>query len=306
MRVVVTGATGFIGHAVSHRLRSNGHAVAGLVTSERGALPDGVDRIVVEAPWSVDALEGVLREHATQGLVHAVGGPRSDTAALYADNVVTQERVLDALFRATPGARAVIVGSAAEYGRPPAGGVCHESDVARPVSPYGIAKLAQTHHALLRFGRGQDVRVGRVFNPVGARMGSGLAFSDFARRLANGCEALRTGDLSGKRDFLPVDEAARILAELLAHPNPDGLVVNVCSGVASPVRDGVERLLEIESSRRGVKVLLQSGAPDPHAEPVVFGSTERLRSLGIAPATSAIDNELRALHHKALANAASA
>ena len=306
MRIAVTGASGFIGYAVAERLISLGHTVAGFVSSATSELPERVERVALPRPWSTDAVEGAFREHGTEALIHAVGGPRADLATLYADNVVVQEHVLEALERAAPEAPTVIVGSAAEYGRPAREGMCCEADVARPTSAYGIAKLAQTHHAFVRGERGQDVRVGRVFNPVGVRMGSGLAFGAFAHRLAAGHSVLRTGDLNGQRDFFPVNEAARILIELLMHPRASGLVVNVCSGVASPVRDGVQHLLDLEHAQRGVPIVVESAESDPDAEPIVFGSTERLESLGIERAASVIEDDLRALHRKALSEAVAA
>ena len=256
----------------------------------------------------MEALETALRRAAPAALVHLVGGMRNDIATLYRDNVVLGETVMEAMARAAPSARILVVGSAAEYGRPARDGVCREDDEPRPVTPYGIAKLAQTRHALLRAGRGQDVAVARLFNPVGPAMPQGLAFADIARRLAGRPEALATGDIDAARDFLDVEEAARILAGLVAHPHARGRVVNVCSGVASPLRPHVERLLARAARRFGREIALRRDPAlmRPSDVPSLGGSTERLRALGIAPASPAIDAALDALldRHLALAQAA--
>ena len=299
--MALTGATGFVGRSLVRRLAERGDAPIVLrrasLAEARGADGKGVEAIIVPEPWTREALEAALARARPDALVHLAGGMRSDVAALYRDNVVVGETVMAAMERAAPLARTLVVGSAAEYGHPARDGVCREDDEAQPVSAYGIAKLAQTRHAMLRAGREQDVTVARLFNPVGPGMGEGLAFGDFARRLGLRPDRLRVGDIDSARDFLDVEEAARILVELLVHPKARGRIVNVCSGVATPLRPHVERQLARAARRRGREIGLEQDPAllRPSDVPSLSGSTERLQTLGIAPASASIDAALDAL-----------
>lgn len=199
-----------------------------------------------------------------------------------------------------PKARIVVAGTAAEYG-PPAGGdgTSREDDNCRPVTAYGIAKLAQTLLALIRSGRGQPICIARIFNPVGPGMPDGLAFQDFARRLAAGPDQLATGDIETCRDFMDVEEAARILVELLTCSRAVGQVVNVCSGIAQPVRGGVERMLARAGS--ALRLVTDPALARPADVRSIRGDTTKLEAFGIRPASADIAQALDKLVDAVLA-----
>lgn len=296
MRVLITGAGGFVGRAVARAALARGDEPVALVRTEPPS-PPSAETHRLPPPWTTDALADVLARFAPDAVVHAAGGPRADSAATYRDNAVLAADLLDAVARTAPGARVVVVGSAAEYGPPRAAdGVCRETDPPRPERAYGIAKLAQTHHALAHARRGGSAAVARVFNPVGPGMPPGPVASDIARRLAAGPERLEVGDTGIARDFFPVDEAARVLLDLVHHGGASGRIVNVASGVGTTLRVLVERLLGRARVRSGRATSLQSD-PAAHgpAIPIVVGGTETLDALGIRPPAPDIGAALDAL-----------
>lgn len=244
------------------------------------------------------ALSSVLAREQPEVIYHLAGSvDGSDVSALYEANVSYAARLLQAAAATVPRASVLLVGSAAEYGRPVRpNGIVTEEDVCRPVSPYGISKLAQTHHGLAAAEQGQHVVVARVFNPIGPGSPASNALGAFARQIATAPAhdgKLRTGPLHAVRDFVSIDDVARALEKLARHPGARGLVVNVCSGRGRALGDLVARLLalspvavrhEVEAERRGTSNIDN-----------VVGDPSRLSRLDLGLPPLDIDSVLRAM-----------
>src|SRR5690242_6117876 len=150
MRYVVTGAAGFIGSHLLRALVDRGHDAVGwdaftdyydLMLKEENAAGLPVERI--------DLVEDTLELRGVDGVFHIAGQPgvRSFGAAfpLYVrQNVLASERLFDAA--ASAGARVVFSSSSSVYGDA-AAYPTPEDTVPRPLSPYGITKLAAEHLA---------------------------------------------------------------------------------------------------------------------------------------------------------------
>ena len=295
MRVLLTGGTGFVGKAVCRRLACNGDVVGQLVRRTPTGPPDNEPYVLGTGKWSEAAMAEAMSAFLPDAIIHLAGGPDAlSIELLYELNVFLGERIMATAALICPEARILIVGSAAEYGAPAhPDGTSREDDIPRPGTHYGIAKLAQTLHALSRARSGQPIGVARLFNPVGPGMPHGLAFADFKIRLAHGANQLATGDIDSARDFMAVDDAARILSELIRCSGVVGKVVNVCSGVAQPVRHGLDRM--ILRTGRQIELVRNPAFDRPSAVRVSRGDTAGLEMLGILPAASDISSALDAL-----------
>ena len=97
---------------------------------------------------------------------------------------------------------------------------------------------------------------------------------------------MRVGDLSAKRDFLDVDEAARLLLALAAMPHWPWPVVNVCSGQAYRLGDLLDGL--IAASGIEVRVETDPALMRPGDMPILTGSTERLGVCGAGAAGTGV------------------
>jgi len=154
-----------------------------------------------------------------------------------------------------------------------------------PRTNYAVAKCAQSLLGFAAAMRGQQVLVARLFNPLGVGMPGELALPSFARQIVapGPCPVVRVGELSAQRDFLDVDEAARLLLALAAMPHWPWPVVNVCSGRAYRLGDLLDGLITASGLRVRVEpdpVLIRPGDM-----PILTGSTERLASVGLVPRT---------------------
>lgn len=221
MRVVVTGAAGFIGSHLSERLLAAGHDVVGIDCFadyyEKSRKEQNLEksrsnrRFQFEAADLVDAdlaplLDGaaVVYHLAGQPGVRPSWGNQFDRYVR--DNVIATQRLLEAL-KDAPIKRFVFAGSSSVYGdaeRFPT----KETALPRPVSPYGVTKLAAEHLTLLyarNFGI-PAVSV-RYFTVYGPRQRPDMAFSRFMQAMTAGEDIEVFGDGEQTREFTYVSDA---------------------------------------------------------------------------------------------------
>jgi nucleoside-diphosphate-sugar epimerase len=226
-RVLVTGATGYIGRHAVAALERRGHEVVALGSAQADLLaPDGPERAVAAA--RADALLH-LAWYAEHG--------RFWTAPENLDWVGASLRLLRA-FAAAGGRRAVMAGTCAEYAWDGLDGPCVEG--VTPLAPatlYGAAKHA-THVAAEAYARqeGLSLAWGRVFFSFGPGEAPGRLVAAVARALLAGQE-VPTTDGAQVRDFIAVEELGDAFAALLG-TDVEG-AVNVASGRPVAVREVV-------------------------------------------------------------------
>ena len=144
--------------------------------------------------------------------------------------------------RAAPAATLVLASSAAVYGaagpRPIA-----ESHPCLPCSPYGQHKrIAEMLAMSFARRRGARAAVVRMFSVYGPGLRKQLVW-DLCVRLARNPEALElTGTGEERRDFLHVEDAARLLADRGMTDVP-GAIVNGGTGLATSVREAASRVM---------------------------------------------------------------
>ena len=244
MRALVIGASGYLGSRV-HRAA----AAAGLdvVTAGRSGGHVALDL----ATATPDAVAALIAGIAPDVVVNCAGATGGDLATLTAANVDGPATLVTALLR-LPAVRLVHLGSAAEYGRGPGEVPVREDEPARPLSPYGVTKLAGTR--LVELGRtaGLPAVVLRVFNPVGpgapGHTLAGRAVAELARAVREH-DVVRLGGLDAVRDFVDVDDVAAAVLAAATCPLPAHGVVNVGSGTAVSARELVGTLVDVAGAR---------------------------------------------------------
>jgi UDP-glucuronate 4-epimerase len=247
MRYIVTGAAGFIGSHLAEALADAGHEVVGVdcftdyydpAEKEENARGLDVRRLdLAEDPLDLDGVDGVFHLAGQPG-VRSFG----DVFPLYLRlNVLATQRVLEAC--AAAGTRLVFASSSSVYGEAEAYPT-PEDATPRPVSPYGITKLACEH---LARAYGGDVVMLRYFTVYGPRQRPDMAF----RRV---CDALLTGgtfEVYGgglqSRSFTYVADAVEATVAAMERA-PAGSLYNVGGGEEATVLEAIA-LLEQASGR---------------------------------------------------------
>ena len=249
MRYAVTGAAGFIGSHLAETLQAAGHEVVGL-----DCFTDYYDPALKEENARgldvrrVDLAEDALDFSGVDGVFHLAGRPgvRSfgDVFPLYLrHNVLASQRVFEAAAR--DGVRVVFASSSSVYGAT-ARYPTPEDAEPRPLSPYGITKLACEHlaEAYVR-AFGLDCVTLRYFNAFGPRQRPDMAFTRIAFSLAEGRPFDLYGDGAQSRSWTYVGD---IVAGTVAAMERGVGTYNVGGALEASMNESIE-LLERISGR---------------------------------------------------------
>ncbi|MFI2615214.1 NAD-dependent epimerase/dehydratase family protein [Streptomyces sp. NPDC018584] len=234
MRILLLGSTGYLGGHVAERLR----ALPGVRLLRGGRAPVDDHRIDL-ATITADALAEQLGRAAPDAVINCAGTVTGTALNLAGVNSRGPAVLCEALRTASPGARLVHLGSAAEYGPRGVGERTTEDAPARPTALYGATKLAGT---LAVLEARIDALVLRVTDPVGPGAPPaglpGRLTAELSRAVARTPHGtVRVGDLSARQDFVDVRDVAQAVALALALPGRLPRLLNIGSGRAAPARD---------------------------------------------------------------------
>ena len=142
--------------------------------------------------------------------------------------------------------RFVQIGSSDEYGNAPA--PQHEKLREQPISPYSLAKVANTHFLqMLHRTENFPVVILRLFLTYGPGQDTGR----FLPLIIRGCQYDKTFPTTeGKqiRDFCYVDDTVRAILQTLVVPEAVGNIINIASGKPVSIREMIEKVCLISGS----------------------------------------------------------
>jgi UDP-glucose 4-epimerase len=250
LRVVVTGAAGFIGSHLCDRLVADGHRVTGLDDLSSGKLANlagarkdklfGFSNFDITSPDLVAVMakekpDVVLHLAAQMDVRKSVADPLHDTRT----NVLGTVNVLEACVR-NQVPRVVFASSGGTvYGEPPKL-PASERMALHPSSPYGSAKAAgETYVAAyqrLHGLAGCSLRLGNVYGPRQDPHGEAGVVSIFAGALVKGQPTKVFGDGTSTRDYVYVDDVVDAFVRCLGGKG-DGRRLNIGSGAGTTVRE---------------------------------------------------------------------
>jgi len=268
-RVLVTGASGFLGRACVAKLLARGVEVHG---TGRGAAPPGLPGLHWRSADLLDASgrERLLAKVRPTQLVHLAWETRPGLYRDSPDNPAWAAASLDLLARAQAAGteRVLGIGTCFEYG--PSPGPCVEATTpCNPVTPYGQAKLA-TATGFAAAGAAW----GRVFFPFGPGEAEAKLIPALIRSLTAG-ETFLCSHGEQLRDFIYIEDLAEAILAVV-ESNLAGCV-NLASGEARSLRSVIaffaRRLGGEDRIRFGARTV--SGAD---ADPMITADIGRLRT----------------------------
>lgn len=280
MRVLVTGATGFVGRWLIRELEAAGHEAIGAPSSSVLDLTD------------VPAAVRLVDETQPDAIAHLAGvayapDARADPDRAMRINAGGTQAIVEAIRASRSPIRLLVTGSSEVYGRPDVEDLpLSESAPLRTDQPYGLSKLAQEAvgvEAATRYGI--PVIVTRAFNHTGPGQRPDFVAPALARRVLQarltGAHEIRVGNVDVRRDLGDVRDvvrAYRMLLEMpLTEPAGSATVLNVAAGRAVSIRAVLETLCRLAGVEAEAVVDPSLVRPDDPLE--IVGDASALRAL---------------------------
>lgn len=282
MKCLVTGAAGFIGSHLCERLLHDGHTVVGVdafipyypraikesnlasLLSHKSFTFHALDLRHEPLDGLLDGTEAVFHLAAMAGLVKSW----TDFDLYSSCNLTATQRLLDAIRKQPKKPRLIYASTSSVYGRHSSG---DESLPTRPISPYGVTKLAA--ESLCRAYQEFDVPVVvlRYFSVYGPRQRPDMGYWKFIDALMRSEPIAVYGDGQQNRGNTYVTDC--VDATVAALRAPIGETYNLGGGESASVWDILARLERI----LGRKAITRNEPARPGDQRSTFADTAKLK-----------------------------
>lgn len=290
MRVLITGARGFVGRHLTERLRRDGDMPLCLdLPSAAATVSDCRACDLTDA----QTLTNLVAELQPDACVH-LGGIAyvpmgwTDPHTVFTVNVGGTLNLLEAFRQSAPQARILIVSSAELYGRVAAEKPMTEEAALVPDNLYAVSKMSADLSGLLYARRyGMPVMSARPVNHIGPGQSPQFVSSAFANQLSaiaagKSAPVIKVGNLETSRDFLDVRDVVDAYIGIVRHGR-SGEAYNVASGKLI----SIQSILDLLCATAGVKptVQIDSALFRPTDHPPLINASKLHRDVGWQPQT---------------------
>ena len=253
-RVLVTGASGFVGRKIVAELLSNGAEILAL---DRTAADFKSNRVVFSNAnlLDKDGLKKDISAFKPNAVLHlaAIASPvYGNVAELYDVNVHGSENLLDVL-RDTcdEGTRVVLTSTAGVYGNSCKEFITEDTPY-NPQNHYSFSKMVMEY--ISKAYSELDIHIVRPFNMIGVGQSANFLVPKLVNAFKSKQAVLEVGNMDTYRDFVDIDFSAKFFAKAVLSQQIEDKVLNICAGHGTKGREILQILAELTGYMPEVKV----------------------------------------------------
>jgi UDP-glucuronate 4-epimerase len=268
MNILVTGAAGFIGSHLCEKLLQDRHNVIGLDTFI-GPTPvhlkhDNLSRLIGHPRFTFlksDLFKTNIKELLTKVdvIYHlaAIPGVRSswgkDFDPYVTNNIQVTQRILEAC-KDSPIRQFIYASTSSIYGE--MDGKVSEDKEPKPLSPYGITKLAGEHLCQV-YQKYHNIPITtlRFFTVYGPRQRPDMAFHRFIKQIMEKKPITVFGDGKQTRDFTYISDCVDGIVAVLKNQNAIGETINIGGKERASVLDVIKILESLSGKQINIQYL---------------------------------------------------
>lgn len=245
-RILLSGATGFLGRHLFKHLQGMGHEMFG--TSNHPQVDGPIFYCDIRDPLGV---ESVFRLVKPEIVIHsaAISSVTSSAAEdYYRVNTVGTENMINSALAMPGRVRFMFVSTAGVYGNQDTDRL-HEGLCPKPVHHYGMSKFCAERVLVNNLER-IDYTIIRPFNIVGEGQSGEFIMPKLVDAFHRRLPVVKLGNIQVYRDYIDVSDACELIARLTFNPAAIGEVCNLCTG--GPV--SIEQILDLLKGITGHKM----------------------------------------------------
>ena len=243
-KIVITGASGFIGKHLWEYFEHHGHSIIACVSNnEINSSTYLIHNILLPS----SQFEVLLEKEKPDFLIHCAGSASVsesflDTQKDFFKNVVVTDFVLNSLRNYSPLTKMIFLSSAAVYGNPSELPITLNT-TQKPISPYGFHKMlceinCKKYHQLF----GTSITIARIFSVFGPRLKKQILW-DIYQKACHSKTVTLNGTGNETRDFIYITDLAIVIHQLIKYSSFDANTINIATGRETTIRDLATELL---------------------------------------------------------------
>jgi GDP-4-dehydro-6-deoxy-D-mannose reductase len=293
MKILITGATGFVGsHLLEYCLQNTGAEIFGTI------FPDNfeseikkIEHLNGKAKFfrcdltNKDSVREVFTKSKPDKIFHLAGQSHvlssfQSPEKTLLNNIASDLNILEEARKMESSPVIITAGSSEEYGLVLKEELpINENNQLRPLSPYAVSKITQEKLAFqYHQSYGLKTVLMRFFNTEGPGRGQEFVTSTFSKQIAEIEKGLKepviyVGNLDAERDFIDIRDATGAYW-LASEKCKFGEPYNICSGKSRSIRSILDILLDL-SAVKNIEIKQDQARMRPSDVPVILGDNSK-------------------------------
>ena len=254
-RVLITGASGFIGQVVLKEMLKNEDIDFFAIDTRK--IPNiSIEKLELVSLLDKEKLMEIIKRYKPNIIIHLAAialVTHDNVGEIYNVNVQGTENLLEVTQEyCDKGTRVILASTAGVYGNQNVDK--YREDLSyNPANHYSYSKMI-TEYISKQYKEDLDIVTIRPFNIIGVGQSEKFLVPKLVEHFADRKEKLFVGNISSFRDYVDVEYCAEVIMELISRKKLDFDILNICSGIPTNGEMIIQLLQEITDFKPEIEI----------------------------------------------------